>query len=108
MNAQALPFGIYILAREADWHAAQKLGYWHTAALENEGYIHAASHEQVPGVYARRFADCARVFLLKLDEASLVEYLQWDAHPATGELYPHITAPIPLQSVERVIEWPVY
>jgi uncharacterized protein (DUF952 family) len=107
MNAQALPFGIYILAREAEWHAAHALGYWQTPSLASEGFIHAASHEQVPGVYARHFADCAKVFLLKLDEASLVEYLQWDAHPQTGELYPHITTPIPLESVERVIEWPV-
>jgi uncharacterized protein (DUF952 family) len=107
VNAQALPFGIYILAREADWRDAQDLGYWSTPSLASEGFIHAASHEQVPGVYARHFADHAKVFLLKLDEASLVDYLQWDAHPATGELYPHITAPVPLESVERVVEWPV-
>ena len=46
MNAAALPFGVYVLAREPDWRSAQQLGYWHTAALESEGYIHAASHEQ--------------------------------------------------------------
>lgn len=108
MNAAALPFGVYVLAREADWRAAQRLGYWHTAALENEGYIHAASHEQVPAVFARRFGDVDKVFLLKLDEASLVDFLRWDAHPRTGELYPHIYCVVPLASVERVIDWPVY
>lgn len=107
MSVQALPFGVYILAREADWARAHELGYWHTPALEREGFIHAASHEQVPGVYARHFADHVKVFVLKLDEAALVDYLQWDAHPVTGELYPHITAPIPLESVERVYEWPL-
>ena len=107
MTPQALPFGVYILARAADWENAQQLGYWHTASLESEGFIHAASHEQVPGVFARRFGDAAQVFLLKLDEAALVDYLQWDAHPVTGELFPHITAPIPLQCIERVLHWPV-
>lgn len=107
MTIQSLPFGIYILARDADWRVAKQLGYWHTAALENEGYIHAASHEQVPSVFVRRFADCASVFLLKLDEASLVDYLHWDPHPITGELFPHIRTVIPLASVERVIEWSV-
>ena len=107
MTPQALPFGVYILARAADWDNAQQLGYWHTASLESEGFIHAASHEQVPGVFARRFSDVAQVFLLKLDEAALVDYLQWDAHPVTDELYPHITAPIPLECIERVLHWPV-
>jgi len=107
VNARALPFGVYILARAADWENAQQLGYWHTAALEREGFIHAASHEQVPGVFARRFNDASQVYLLKLDEASLVDFLRWDPHPLTDELYPHITAPIPLQCVERVMLWPV-
>ena len=107
MSPQALPFGVYILARAADWENAQRLGYWHTASLESEGFIHAASHEQVPGVFSRRFSDAAQVLLLKLDEAALVDYLQWDAHPVTGELFPHITAPIPLQCIERVLHWPV-
>ena len=107
MTPQALPFGVYILARAADWDNAQQLGYWHTASLESEGFIHAASHEQVPGVFARRFGDVTQVFLLKLDEAALVDYLQWAAHPVTDELYPHITTPIPLQCIERVLHWPV-
>ena len=107
MTPQALPFGVYILARAADWENAQQLGYWNTASLESEGFIHAASHEQVPAVFACRFSDVTQVFLLKLDEAALVDYLQWEAHPVTDELYPHITAPIPLQCIERVLHWPV-
>ena len=107
MTPGALPFGVYILAREPDWRAAQALGYWHTSALESEGFIHAASHEQVPAVFARRFNDVDRLFLPMLDEGSLVDFLRWDAHPKTGELYPHIYCAVPLASVERVIEWPV-
>jgi uncharacterized protein (DUF952 family) len=106
MTPQSLPFGVYILARHGDWENAQQLGYWHTASLESEGFIHAASHEQVPAVFARRFGDVREVLLLKLDEAALVDFLRWDAHPVSGELFPHITAPIPLECVERVIVWP--
>ncbi len=106
MTPQALPFGVYILARPVDWDNAQQLGYWHTASLESEGFIHATSHEQVPAVFARRFGDVPQALLLKLDEAALVDYLRWDPHPVSGELFPHITAPVPLQCVERVIPWP--
>ena len=106
MTPGALPFGVYILAREPDWRAAQVLCYCHTAALESEGFIHAASHEQVPAVFARRFNDVSHVCLLKLDEAALIDFLRWDAHPKTGELYPHIYCAVPLASVERVIVWP--
>jgi uncharacterized protein (DUF952 family) len=107
VTPQALPFGVYILARAADWDNAQQLGYWHTASLEKEGFIHAASHEQVPAVFARRFSDAAQVFLLKLDEAALVDYLRWDPHPVSSELFPHIATPIPLECIERVLRWPV-
>lgn len=106
MNSSALPFGVYILARPDDWRVAQERGHWRTAALEDEGFIHAASHEQVAAVFARRFNDVSRVCLLKLDEASLVDFLRWDAHPKTGELFPHIYCAVPLASVERVIDWP--
>ncbi len=107
MSLEALRFGVYILAREADWQHALELGFWQTPSLASEGFIHAASHEQVPGVFARHFAEQGTVRLLKLDEASLVDYLHWDKHPDSGELYPHIYCAIPLASIERVIEWPV-
>jgi uncharacterized protein (DUF952 family) len=107
VSALALPFGIYILAREAEWQQAQALGYWSAPSLLSEGFIHAASHEQVPGVYARHFSDCASVLLLKLDEAALVDYLRWDSHPTRAELFPHLLTPVPLEGVERIIAWPV-
>ena len=106
MTEIKLPFGIYILAKQADWQNALALGYWQTDSLLSEGFIHAASHEQVAAVYAKRFADQGNIHLLKIDEASLVDYLHWDAHPITGELFPHIYCVLPLASVERVIDWP--
>ena len=76
MTEIKLPFGIYILAKQADWQNALELGYWQTDSLLSEGFIHAASHEQVAAVYAKRFADQGSIHLLKIDEASLVDYLQ--------------------------------
>jgi uncharacterized protein (DUF952 family) len=106
MSLDALRFGVYILASETDWQQALALGYWQTPSLATHGFIHAASHEQVPSVYAKHFSEQLSICLLKLDEASLVDYLHWDAHPETGELFPHIYCAIPLASVERVIAWP--
>lgn len=107
MSLDALCFGVYILASEQDWQHALELGYWQTPSLASQGFIHAASHEQVPIVFAKHFSNQPLICLLKLDEASLVDYLHWDKHPISGELYPHIYCPIPLASVERVIAWPV-
>ncbi len=107
MSSDALAFGVYILADETDWQRALELGYWQTPSLASEGFIHAASHEQVSIVFAKHFSQQQSICLLKLDEASLVDYLHWDRHPISGELYPHIYCAIPLASVERVIAWPV-
>jgi uncharacterized protein (DUF952 family) len=83
------------------------LEHWQTESLLTLGFIHAASHEQVPAVFAKHFSEQSSIMLLKLDEASLVDYLHWDPHPITGELFPHIYCVVPLASVERVIEWPI-
>lgn len=107
MTEFKLPFGIYILAKHADWQNAMLIGHWQTESLLTQGFIHAANHEQVPAVFAKHFSDQASISLLKLDEASLVDYLHWDAHPLTGELFPHIYCVIPLPSIERVFNWPI-
>jgi uncharacterized protein (DUF952 family) len=107
MSSALLRFGVYILARTEDWQRALQWGYWQTPSLASQGFIHAASHEQVPQVFAKHFAGQHSICLLQLDEASLVDYLHWDAHPETGELYPHIYCAIPLASVERVLSWPI-
>lgn len=102
-----LPYGVYILANQEDWQSALALGYWQTDSLHSHGFIHAASHEQVPDVYNKHFSDQISIHLLKIDEASIVDYLHWDAHPVTAELFPHIYCALPLASIERVIDWPL-
>lgn len=107
MTEIKLPYGVYILAQQEDWQNAMTLGYWQTESLLSRGFIHAASHEQVSAVYIKHFAGQGRIHLLKIDEASLVDYLHWDAHPVTAELFPHIYCALPLASIERVIDWPM-
>jgi uncharacterized protein (DUF952 family) len=92
---------IFHIAHTDDWHAAQLLGEYRIstrgATLEQVGFIHAATTQQLAGVAERFYAtDEAELLVLELDEDAIrsagVELTYEDV--GTGELFPHIYGPI--------------
>ena len=88
------------LAEVAHWDEAQRTGEyrWSTLGrtLEEEGFIHCATPEQVPGVLARYYASYADdLVLLTVDPDRLTSALQWEVvNTVTGERFPHVYGPI--------------
>ena len=88
------------LAEVAHWDEALRTGEyrWSTLGrtLEEEGFIHCSTPEQVPGVLARYYASYAGdLLLLTVDPERLASPLRWDVvNPATGERFPHVYGPI--------------
>jgi len=88
------------LAEVAHWHEALRTNEyrWSTLGrtLEEEGFIHCSTREQLPGVLARYYASYAGdLLLLTVDPERLAAPLRWDvANAATGERFPHVYGPI--------------
>ena len=88
------------LAEVAHWHEALRTGEyrWSTLGrtLEEEGFIHCATPEQVPGVLSRYYASYAGdLVLLTVDPEQLTTPLQWDVvNSVTEERFPHVYGPI--------------
>ena len=88
------------LAEVAHWQEALRTGEyrWSTLGrtLEEEGFIHCSTPEQVPGVLARYYATYAGdLALLTVDPGPARAPLQWDVvNTVTGERFPHVYGPI--------------
>jgi len=93
------PDRIYIVSPRERWVRAQIVGEFITPALASEGFIHAATHEQVAGVLQRHYAGQVDLLLLEIDVAALGNALRYEASPRSGELYPHIYSALPLAAV---------
>ncbi|MFN0068450.1 MAG: DUF952 domain-containing protein [Limisphaerales bacterium] len=107
---------IYRIADAADWQAALQSGFFASADLAAEGFIHCAGRHQVQGVADRHYAGRAGLTLLAIDEARLDVPLRRENTSGGTELFPHVHGPIPLAVVaahaplERddagIIRWP--
>jgi uncharacterized protein (DUF952 family) len=95
------------LAEVAHWDEARRTGEyrWSTLGrtLEEEGFIHCATPEQVPGVLARYYAAYADdLVLLTVDPERLTAPLHWDVvNTVTGERFPHVYGAITPDAVTR-------
>ena len=95
------------LAEVTHWDEALRTGEyrWSTLGrtLEEEGFIHCSTPEQLAGVLSRYYASYADdLVLLTLDLARLSAPLRWDVvNPVTGERFPHVYGPITPDAVTR-------
>lgn len=87
----------------AEWEAAHDP--YHPPELDEGGFIHLSTSEQVAAVCDVRFAGRDDVLLLVVDATALEQDLVWEE--ASGRLsgvYPHLYAPLPHAAVVEVVE----
>lgn len=101
---------IYHLAEPQHWEHAQLSGSYAQSTLgrtlEQEGFIHCSSAEQWPVVRRAFYAEYPNpLLLLEIDELRLPEPPVVEVgNPQTGEMFPHLYRPVPVDAVLRVTE----
>jgi glutathione S-transferase len=94
---------IYHLALGGEWRVAKACGVYERStrgqALQEVGFIHASGATQVEGTYGRFYADAGEVLLLTIDPGRLTVPVRWEPAPESGECFPHIHGPLPLEAV---------
>ena len=106
------PRWLYHLALASDWQQARQLGEYRIStrgqSLEQVGFIHASYGDQLEGTHERFYADLSDLRLLVIDptrlEANGIE-VRPEAAPGSGELFPHLYGPLPLDAVCLVERW---
>jgi len=98
---------LYRLAEPADWHHAQQTGFFASADLVAEGFIHASEAHQILETARRYYAGRADLVLLEWDETALAAAgvrVEREWVPARQQHFAHVFGPVPLGAVRRV--WP--
>ena len=98
---------LFHLAEPAEWETAVRDGRYERStrglSLEEVGFVHLATATQWPGVRERYYAGVEDLLLLTVDPDRLDAPLRWEvADPATGEEFPHLYGPLPVDAVTEV------
>ena len=97
---------IYHLTTSPEWQAAQRAGEYRPPSLEDEGFIHCSTDEQLQPVAERFFQGVPDVLVLWIDPERLSAQLLWEAPTAgdafAGQRFPHIYGPLNLDAVVQV------
>ncbi len=100
------PQRLYHLALAEEWQAARRAGSYRRStrglALEQVGFIHASGADQLEGTWRRFYADAGAAVLLHIDPQPLADAgvaVRWEPAPESGELFPHLYGPLPLEAV---------
>ncbi|MGA9275397.1 DUF952 domain-containing protein [Ilumatobacter sp.] len=101
---------IFHMALPDDWAAAFQTGEYAMSTrgrtLEEEGFIHASTREQIEATANRFYADVDQLVLLTIDPAQVTHEIRWEPPgPGVEELFPHIYGPLPIAAVIRNDYW---
>ena len=96
---------IFHIATAADWRSALVSHRYTTSTfgrtLAEEGFLHAARHEQLPAVFAERYRGVREpLVLLTIDTDKLDS--PWREEPVGATTYPHIHGPLNPSAVVNV------
>jgi uncharacterized protein (DUF952 family) len=99
---------IHHAALVEDWVAAKKVGRYEVstrgATLTAVGFIHASYEHQLAGVANRFYADVDELVVLSIDPDAVGAQVV-DEADSTGERFPHIYGPLPVDAVLDATLW---
>jgi uncharacterized protein (DUF952 family) len=96
---------IHHAATRADWEEAIRTGTYTTSTrgrtLEQEGFIHGASDEQVPGILAVFYGDVTEPLVVLGIDTDLLD-VPWREDQVGDQTFPHVYGPLPARAVVDV------
>ncbi|MEM7066692.1 MAG: DUF952 domain-containing protein [Cyanobacteria bacterium P01_B01_bin.77] len=97
---------LYRIAPAADVQIAQAQGWFESADLATEGFIHCSFLHQVMGVSHRHYAGQPNLVLFSIDPIAVDCEIRVENTSGGKELYPHIYGRVPWTAVKQVYENP--
>lgn len=94
---------IYHIANTPDWRQAQKEGEYRTStrgrSLEQQGFIHASTANQVAPVANAIYAGDTGLLVLVIDEDRVEPEIVYEPVPGWNTPFPHIYGPLNVDAV---------
>ncbi|MDX1618793.1 MAG: DUF952 domain-containing protein [Balneolaceae bacterium] len=91
---------IFHLVPENEWKSGLNAGQYSPESLEEEGFIHCSTGDQVQKVANLHFREATGLMLIVIDRASLEPTLKYEASgEQEQEKYPHIYGPLNIDAI---------
>ncbi len=98
---------IYHIAFATDWAQAQHDGEYRISTrgrtLEEQGFIHAGTADQVAPVANMIYGQERELLVLVIDEDRLISDVRYDDVPGSDKPFPHIYGPLNVDAVVQTI-----
>ena len=93
-----------------DWAAAFQTGEYTMSTrgmtLDEVGFIHLSTRQQVEATVNRFYADVDQLVLLTVDPSKVPSHIKWEPpSPDSDVLFPHIYGPLPIRAVVVATYW---
>jgi glutathione S-transferase len=110
MTAQTHDQPLFHAAMPDDWAAAFQTGEYTMSTrgqtLDDVGFIHCSTREQVEATANRFYADVDQLVLLTVDPLKVPSRIEWEPPaPGVDTLFPHIYGPLPVSAVVSTNFW---
>ncbi len=101
---------LFHAAMPDDWATAFQTGEYTMSTrgmtLDDVGFIHLSTREQVEGTANRFYADVDQLVLLTVDAVKVPSKIVWEPpSPDSDVLFPHIYGPLPISAVAAATFW---
>lgn len=101
---------IFHIALPDDWAAAFTFGEYAVStrgmSLDDVGFIHCSTAEQIEATADRFYGDLSALVLLTIDPVAVPSKIIWEPPaPGVDELFPHIYGPLPIAAVNMHRFW---
>lgn len=94
---------LYHLVPPDQWEQFKDDTFYAPPSLEQEGFIHCSSAEQVSASANRHFAGSTSLLLLVINPEKVSARIVFEDLYGSGTKFPHIYGPLPIQAIEAVI-----
>lgn len=92
---------IYRIASADDWQRAITTGWFASADLAAEGFIHASEKSQILRTAQKYYRGQSGLMLLEIDEQAMRDQVVREDLAGSGVAFPHVYGAIPLASIRR-------
>jgi len=101
----AVTESIFHLLSPDEWAEAEEVGVRIASSLEDEGFLHASTRDQLQATANRTFRGRGELVVLVVDPDRLDAELRWERATDVGEDFPHIYGPLNLEAVLAAWEY---
>ena len=96
---------IYHIVKENDWPKCKDEKFYFPKFLDDVGFIHCSTKDQVLPTVNRRYLGIENLLLIAINEEKVVKTIKFEDLKRVGEKHPHIYGSLSLDSVVEVLKF---